>query len=273
MPSHLMTASQIAAALNAGTITVSQAGILQIQAAGGNPLTDFVAPPIPSFPTPIDLPLPPTSNINPNSLTQPFFVDPVPPSGSTTRPVVFNASPSGTPISFTPPPLVIPQSPIQPQGVGQMVSRLGFVAAPALVLVFQTAGRVINAGGAMRLGPLTGRGVFATIIGGLGFSQAADIFNNMFNDTSKEQMLGELLEELVDSQYILWDTKDRRGNDRTMEYIILPVGDNAHREQPYGMAYRPFSKSSMFKRDQNQDTYRRPTRARRRTQGGRGSRS
>jgi len=267
-----MTASQIAAALDAGTITVAQAGILQIQRVGGDPLADFVAPPIPSVPHAVDIPLPPTSNIFPGSLTQPLFFNPVP-DINVGGPHIFDATPSGSSLSFTPPPVVIGLSPIQPQGVGQMVSRFGVIAAPAIVIALKAAARITNRGAALKLGPITGRGVFQSIIVGLGLSQAADIFRDMFGDTTKEQMLGELVEELVDSGYILWDSTDRRGNERSMEYIVLPVGNNNDSEQPYGMAYRPFSKSSMFKRDQNQDTYRRPTRARRRTQGGRGSRS
>ncbi len=148
-----------------------------------------------------------------------------------------------------------------------MVSRLGMMAVPAIIIAFKTAAQITNRGAALRLGPLTGRGVFQSIIAALGISQAADIFRDMFGDTSKEQMLGELVEELIDSGYILWDTTDRRGNERQMEYIVLPVGNNSDREQAYGMAYRPFSRSSIRKRDQSQDTYRRPTRARRQVQG------
>ncbi len=154
-----------------------------------------------------------------------------------------------------------------------MVQRFGVMAAPAIIIAFKTAARVTNRGAAMKLGPLTGRGVFQSIIAGLGITQAIDMFTGMFGDSSKEQMLAELVEELVDSGYILWDTTDRRGNERTMEYIVIPVGDNSDREAAYGMAYRPFSRSSIRKRDQSQDTYRRPTSARRQTQGQRRRRS
>lgn len=271
MPSHLLSASQIAAALDAGTITVAQAGILQIQRTGGNVLTDFVAPPIPSLPTQVDIPIPPTSNI-----FQPFPVLPIgpPDTAQLFQPGGINAGAVGTPIAFTKPPVInLPSNPIQPQGVPGMVSRFGLAAAPAIIIAFKTAAQLTNRGAAMRLGPLTGRGIFQSIIAGLGISQAVDIFSGFFGDSSKEQMLGELVEELIDSGYILWDTTDRRGNERTMEYVVIPVGSNSDREATYGMAYRPFSRSSMRKRDDAQDTYRRPTRARRRPQGGRGSRS
>ncbi len=270
MPSHLLSASEIVTALNAGTITVAQAGVLQIQRVGGNVLEDFRMPPQNAFFAPQEF-------IPPNFLGQQGQGSILQPLLDQGGPLLIpDAIPSGSPINFIPgiapdPGPTIQFSPPTQGGIG-MVQRFGVLAAPAIIIAFKAAARLTNRGAAMRLGPLTGRGVFQSIIAGLGIAQAVDIFRDQFGDSSKEQMLGELVEELIDSGYILWDSTDRRGNERTMEYIVIPVGDNSDREATYGMAYRPFSRSSIRKRDQSQDTYRRPTRARRQTQGSRSRR-
>lgn len=134
------------------------------------------------------------------------------------------------------------------------------------MLALKMTAFLINRAGAMRLGPISGQGVFRTIIAALAIDR---LFNLPFFGSSAEDELQDLVEELIDSGAVLWDSVDRRGLDRTMEYIVIPVGQNSQRESMYGMAYRPFSKSSIRKHDQNQDTYRRPTRARRQTQGSR----
>lgn len=145
-----------------------------------------------------------------------------------------------------------------------MVTALIGQAAPRLILAFRAAAALTNRAGALRLGPITGRGAFQAAIGALGIKQLWDVIDG---DPSKADQLQDLVEELLDSGYILWDTHDRRGQERRMEYIVVPVGQNAAREAAYGMAYRPFSKSSIRKHDEKQDTYKRPRRAARRPQG------
>ena len=140
----------------------------------------------------------------------------------------------------------------------------GIMVAPRLMMALKMAAHLTNRAGAMRLGPISGGGVFKSIIAALAIDR---LFDLPFFGSSAEDELQGLVEELMDSGYILWDPVDRRGNDRTMEYIVIPVGQNSQREQAYGMAYRPFSRSSIRKRDQSQDTYRRPTRARRYVSG------
>lgn len=99
----------------------------------------------------------------------------------------------------------------------------------------------------------------------MGVAQIVDLIGLDFfsgPDLGREEEFEKQVQEIVDSGYILWDETDRRGNPREMEYLVVPINGN---ERPYGMAYRPFSISSMRKRDNNQDTYRRPRRAPRRT--------
>ena len=141
---------------------------------------------------------------------------------------------------------------------------------PRLITAITAAGGVINVGARRGLGAGlgglpgigAGRGLFRTIVGGLGIEAVADIFGVGFNDLfgpDEADRLAGLVEEMVDSGYIMWDPTDRRGQPREMEFVVIPIGNANGR--PYGMAYRPFSKSAIRKHDQNQDTYRRSRRA------------
>lgn len=139
-------------------------------------------------------------------------------------------------------------------------------AAPRLIVALRGAAGIINGGGRLGLPRVGGRGMADAIVKGLALEQVADFFGLGISDlfgADDVQQLEELTTELVDSGYVQWDSpKDRNGNPVEMKYIVMGVNSKAD-ERPYGMGYRPFSKSSVNSTIENLNTKRRPRRARR----------
>ncbi len=136
--------------------------------------------------------------------------------------------------------------------------------APRLVIAIRAAANATNAG---RFAGIVGagRGLLARLIPALGLEAIADLFGFGISDlfgASEIQQLEELVEELVDSGYIQWDARtDRHGQQIAMTFVVIPLDND---ERPYGMSYRPFSRSTVNKMQTATNTIKRRRTPRRR---------
>lgn len=164
-------------------------------------------------------------------------------------------------------PRTIPFNPNVGSSIGgsPMVFGGAIAVAPRLAIAIRAAASAVNAG---RFAGVTqaGRGLLRRLLPILGVEQIADLFGFGIADifgSSDIQQLEELVEELVDSGYIMWDARTSRdGQPVMMKYVVLPIDSE---ERPYGMAYRPFSRSTVTKMREKRNTIRRRSTPRRRS--------
>lgn len=167
-------------------------------------------------------------------------------------------------------PFGIDSAPFKPSSNAPMQGgalMLAPVVIPRAIMLFRGASAIINRGAFSGI-RARGSGAARAIVGALGLEAVADILgfgiSDMFGASAADE-IGELIEELVDSGYIQYDGFNKRtGANVPMEYVVLPVGDNADREVAYGLSYRPFSRSTLNTIQQKSNVVRRRRTPRRR---------
>jgi len=158
------------------------------------------------------------------------------------------------------------------------MSMLPVVAVTRFPVVMSGIVKVMNLAG--RAGGMSGRGTIARLMQATGVAAAIDLIwpgglPAFFGFGSSEaDEIESTIFDAIESGAI----SDNRfaapgGQKRPIAAVITLYDDNGDFTRGYAMDYRPFSKSTLKKIDNNQDTYRRPTRARRQVQGRRSRRS